>query len=557
MTPEAADTEDELGEGAIHGKELRTLVVAPMGHDGPLTSQFLTAAGLDAESFPDTASLYDEVLAGCGVIVLAEEVLDRPFPEDLAKALELQPPWSDVPIVIVTSNGRLDEERGWRSAIFGSSANITLLERPLRPAILVSAVDSGLRARRRQYQVRDLLQALRAARDTAESANLAKDDFLAALSHELRTPLNPVLLVASEAAHDPRTPPALRQDFEMIAHNVGIEARLIDDLLDLTRITRGKVALELQRQDVHAILRDALTAVEEDVEARRLRLSLDLGAQQREVLADRVRLQQVFWNVLKNAVKFTPEQGTIAITTSNTDGATIRLGVSDSGIGMTAEEIEAAFDAFAQGEHASRETKQRFGGLGLGLTIARKLLELQGGTIRAASPGRGCGSTLWVELPLADARDAASATPDAAESDASSSSDATGDVGPTNVRSILLVEDHEPTRASLARLLRRRGYVVTPAGSVAEASAAARGRRFDLLISDLGLPDGNGCELAARFQDRFDHRIALSGYGMEDDVARSRQAGFSRHLVKPLTIQTLDLILSELFGASTSRPNDT
>jgi signal transduction histidine kinase/ActR/RegA family two-component response regulator len=529
--------------------ELRTLVFAPLGQDGPLTCEFLLHAGMAAENCRNAGELCRKVDEGCGAILVAEEALDATSTSGLVEALLRQAPWSDVPIVIVSSDGRVGEERLRRLGIFGPTANVTLLERPFRPATLISTVDAGLRARRRQYQVRDLVHEVQQARDAAERASRAKDDFLAALSHELRTPLNPVLLLASEAAFDPKMPAAIRSDFEMIARNVELEAHLIDDLLDLTRITRGKLVLDLHRLDVHAVLQDALSAMQMELQDRILHLRLDLEASRFSVMADPVRLRQVIWNILKNAVKFTPDHGSIAITSRNpSDADRLIIEITDTGIGMTSSEIAVAFDAFAQGEHADRESRQRFGGLGLGLAISRMLLDLHAGGIRAESAGRGHGSTFVIDLPLAapPERDVARAGlnvahagPDTARTPAT----------PPRPKSVLLVEDHEPTRSSLTRLLHRRGYDVTAASSLAEAKAAARARPFDVLISDLGLPDGNGCELLTTLPRHFVRSIALSGYGMESDIARSKHAGFSAHLVKPLTTQTLDRALNELFEA--------
>ncbi len=238
------------------------------------------------------------------------------------------------------------------------------------------------------------------ARDKALAASRAKDEFLAALSHELRTPLNPVLLLASDAASNPEIPSPLRADFEMIAKNVSLEARLIDDLLDLTRITRGKLTLDLGPGDIHRILHDALATVRQDVEEKRLRVRLDLAAERHTLVGDSVRLQQVFWNVLKNAVKFTPEGGAITIETRLiAGGARLLVRVTDTGIGLTSKEIDRIFDAFSQGDHAEGRHHQ-FGGLGLGLAISRTLVEMHSGTIRASSGGRDQGAIFEIELPL-------------------------------------------------------------------------------------------------------------------------------------------------------------
>lgn len=243
-------------------------------------------------------------------------------------------------------------------------------------------------------------EAVAEARDRAVAASKAKDNFLAALSHELRTPLTPVLLLASEEANNPRLPPAVRADFEMIAKNVALEARLIDDLLDLTRITRGKLTLDMRPADLHVILQDALNTVREDFAAKRIDLRVQLGAPRHRAQGDPVRLQQVFWNVLKNAAKFTPEGGGVVVETSVVGGDRWLARVTDTGIGLTAAELERIFDAFAQGEHADTPARHKFGGLGMGLAISERLTQLHGGELRARSPGRNQGATFEIELPL-------------------------------------------------------------------------------------------------------------------------------------------------------------
>ncbi|HWA28759.1 MAG TPA: ATP-binding protein [Lacunisphaera sp.] len=243
-------------------------------------------------------------------------------------------------------------------------------------------------------------RAVAEARDRAIAASRAKDNFLAALSHELRTPLTPVLLLASEEAHNPRLPPEVRHDFEMISKNVALEARLIDDLLDLTRITRGKLVLDHRPADAHAILQDALNTVELDFRERRIDLKVTMAAPRHRLHGDPVRLQQVFWNVLKNAAKFTPLGGWVRVETHVADRNRLLVRISDSGIGLTAGELKRIFEAFSQGEHADTPAGHQFGGLGLGLAISERLVQLHGGAIRASSGGRGKGATFEIELPL-------------------------------------------------------------------------------------------------------------------------------------------------------------
>jgi PAS domain S-box-containing protein len=384
---------------------------------------------------------------------------------------------------------------------------------------------------------------LERAHKEAVAASRAKDDFLAALSHELRTPLNPVLLVASDAAENANLPPEIRADFDMIRRNVELEARLIDDLLDLTRITRGKLSLEKRPLDVRAVLKDAIAIVQTDVGKKQISLTFDYKAAQHMISGDAVRLQQIFWNVLKNAVKFTPDGGRIMIETRTlAESGNIAVKITDTGIGMTADEISHIFEAFSQGDHAAASGAHRFGGLGLGLTISRMLVELHSGVIRAASIGRDQGATFTIEFPCLQAKEKKDNSP--AEQLAAQNSQTAPEKKPG--KRILLVEDHEPTRTALAHLLTRRNHKVMAASSVAEARALASRKNFDLVVSDIGLPDGDGYTLMTELRENFGLKgIALTGYGMEQDVARGQNAGFIAHLTKPVHMESLEKALHE------------
>lgn len=380
-------------------------------------------------------------------------------------------------------------------------------------------------------------QQLAAAKAAAEAGSRAKDDFLATLSHELRTPLNPVLLVAGEAERNPDLPPAVRADFAAIRRNIELEARLIDDLLDLTRITRGKLRLERQVLDAHELLRACVGFVHPDIEAHGLQFTLGLNATEHWVEADPVRLQQVFWNVLRNAVKFSMAGGEVSLRTTNREGRFV-VEITDTGIGIAAADLPKIFEAFQQGSNGNS-----FGGLGLGLAITRALVEQHGGSIAAESPGRGLGSTFRLEFPLA-------VSPAAR---VSGQAGAAGEGAPVRqtAKRILLVEDHEDTRETLVRLLVRRGHQVSPAGTLRAARALAASGDFDVVISDLGLPDGEGTELLAYFANsgRKPLSIAMTGFGMEEDIQRTLAAGFVAHMTKPINMADLDRLLAMVLEA--------
>ncbi len=389
-------------------------------------------------------------------------------------------------------------------------------------------------------------EALVQAKEAAEEANEAKDRFLATLSHELRTPLTPVLAVTSGLERDGRLPDDVRRSLAMVRRNVELEARLIDDLLDLTRITRGKLELHREVADLRDVLDHALQTVAAELEAKRLRLSPELAEVDHRLWADAPRLTQVFWNLLHNAVKFTPAGGAITVRSRREEGA-VAVDVSDSGIGIDADVLPRIFDAF---EQADRRITRQFGGLGLGLAVSRAIVELHGGTLTAASGGRGQGATFTVRLPVQSGLPPPMPQPEDRPS-------GTQDPKPLH---ILLIEDHADTAEAMAELLRDFGHRVTVAGSVAEGLAAAgppeeRERiGIDLVLSDLGLPDGSGLDLMRELKARHGLRgIALSGYGMEEDVRQSHEAGFARHMTKPVNIQALEAAIRQVAGDAGDR----
>ena len=365
---------------------------------------------------------------------------------------------------------------------------------------------------------------LRHALTGAERANAAKDRFLAVLSHELRTPLNPVLMAASAMETDPTVPPELRADISMIRRNVELEARLIDDLLDLTRIANGKVQLHRKIVDGHDLLEEASAVVRGDPSAPQPKVHLELRASRYHVDGDPARIQQVFWNLIRNAVKFTPAEGHVLVRTETADADTFRVEVIDNGIGIAPEALPKIFNAFEQGD---TDVNRAFGGLGLGLAISHALAEMHGGTLRAESAGVGKGATFIFDLPAVEQSAVAlAATPPPPMA--------------AGCRRILLVEDHATTAALTARLLRKRGHYVEVAQTKTEAISIGLREQFDIVLSDLGLPDGTGFEVMEALRSRPGTTgIALTGYGMEADVAQTMQAGFQFHITKPVDAQKL------------------
>ena len=502
--------------------ELRVLLLPLTARDGEVSRQILASEGIHCEVCKRLEDLRAEMAVGAAVLVLPEEVVLADTAATLQQSLRLQPDWSDLPVIVLSRAGTQSPAVDHALSTLG---NVSLVERPLRVSTLVSQIRSALRAREHQYRVRDLLADERAARIEADVANRAKDHFLAALSHELRTPLSPVVMTMAAMEEDARLPPSMLNDISMMRRNIDLEVKLIDDLLDMSRVAAGKLRLHLAPIGVHDLLGHVFEICADDLESKRLDLVVDLGAEEDHVMADSARLQQVFWNLLKNAVKFTPANGTISVRTLTPGAGRLVVEMRDSGVGISAGELPKIFDAFQQGNLKVGGQS----GLGLGLAICKALVELHGGTIHAASDGADQGACFTVEL--------ATARPEEPEEEWN---------GPVPAMAVgerprlLIVEDHEDTVEILERLLGSAGYEVTAARTVAGALAAAAAAPFDLLISDIGLPDASGLDLMRQIRERFGiPGIALSGYGMEEDINQSLDAGFLDHIVKPINLESL------------------
>jgi signal transduction histidine kinase len=384
--------------------------------------------------------------------------------------------------------------------------------------------------RAREDERERLLASAQAAQQAAEEANRAKDRFLAMLSHELRTPLSPVLATARMLEQYAGLPGHIRDDVRLIRRNIELEARLIDDLLDLTRVSNGKLLLALEVVDVHETLNEVLQMFRDEIDAKQQRIDFHLGADHHHVRADRARLQQMLWNLIRNAAKFTQAGGSIVLRTRNAFDR-LEIDVEDNGIGIDPLQLPALFTAFEQG---SATISQQYGGLGLGLAITRALSDAHGGSVAAFSEGTGRGARFTLVLPLTDAP---SMTAERREHPAPQAG---------RPLDVLLIEDHEDTADVMARLLETYGHAVTTVGLLADALDAVQQQRFDLVISDLGLPDGSGLDFVRAFREQSAApAVALTGYGMDDDVKRCLDAGFSVHLTKPVSIQQLEQVLND------------
>ena len=398
--------------------------------------------------------------------------------------------------------------------------------------ITAVALAAGMSERRRAEA------ALEQQRATVEAANRTKDNFLAMLSHELRTPLTPVLAALDALKTEPQSAAEADATLAMMRRNIELESQLIDDLLDLTRITKDKMQLDVQAVDAHQAVRNVAEMCASEANAKQLRVRLDLQATDFQVLADPAKFQQIIWNLFKNAIKFTGDNGSITISSTNHLPHILTLAVADTGIGIEPEIMERIFNPFEQGE---RSFQRRFGGLGLGLTISKSLAQAHGASLIAKSEGLNQGATFLFTMKTAELDQIEK--PRIPEPQA-----------PQRAVRILLVDDHPDTCAALERLLKLRGHTVTAAHNMRAALAVAGdGDSFDLLISDVGLPDGNGMDLLRVLRSRRPIRgIAISGFGMDVDIGKSLDAGFAEHLVKPVKLEKLEAAIARVMSQDNS-----
>jgi signal transduction histidine kinase/ActR/RegA family two-component response regulator len=394
--------------------------------------------------------------------------------------------------------------------------------------ITAMALSAGMAERRR------IEEQLHQQKTVIEAANHTKDHFIAMLSHELRTPLTPVI-AALESLETERTGSEdAKASLTMIRRNIELETQLIDDLLDFTRIARDKMQLRFVPLDAHQAVLNVVEICRAEAKSKRLCVHLNLRAKSSYVTADPAKFQQIIWNLLKNAIKFTPEDGEITIFSENPSETAFSVGVSDTGVGMDPEVMQRIFDPFEQG---NRSFDHRLGGLGLGLAISKSLAQAHGGILTAQSEGSNRGSTFTLSMQALPQGEATSLASKAVSESARKG------------LKILLVDDHPDTCAALEKLLARRGHLVAVTHDVRSAMEAAVGSKFDLLISDIALPDGTGMELMMQLRAIANvPAIAISGFGSNGDIARSLQAGFSEHLIKPIKLDNLEAAIERALG---------
>jgi signal transduction histidine kinase/ActR/RegA family two-component response regulator len=516
--------------------ERRVLVRGPSAKDAQITRSILEDNGIPCVVCPNVHVLLGELHRGAGAVIVAEEAIHRGEHEPLRDVLDRQHPWSDVPVIVITATG--GTAPGSADA-FADLGNVSLLERPVRVQSLISAVRSALRARARQYQLRDHVRERERAAEELKEADRRKDEFLAILAHELRNPLAPIrnaLNIMRLAGPEGAAASGMR---EMLERQVDHMVRLVDDLFEASRISRGRIELRLEPIDLAAVIRHSVETSRPLMDAARQLLEVDIDVEPLPMSGDPIRLAQVFANLLNNASKFSEEGGVIMLAAHVRKGF-VDVSVRDWGAGILPEMLPRVFDMFAQGQ---RRAERSPGGLGIGLSLAKRLVESHGGRVEARSDGPGCGSDFTVRLPL---------TEEVSPGDVrTSTARMTGRLRP---RRILVVDDNHDSAESVGLLLKLLGADVHMTFDGPSALAAVDSWRPEIVLMDIGLPGMDGYEVARRIRQRseFDRLtlIALSGWGQEEDRIRSRAAGFQHHLLKPADPGTLQALLSTLDAGS-------
>lgn len=481
------------------------LVLAPSGRDARLTHDMLENDGLAARVCDDVSALRRCILAGAAAALIAEEALTESAIEQLVEVLDAQPPWSDFPIVVFSGAGR----SGDQSSVTAMRAlgNVTFLDRPVQVRTMLAAVHSAVRARTRQYEGRNAIA--------------ARDRFLAMLGHELRNPLAAIRLAVQLAE---RHGSEWREQHTVIDRQSRHLGKLVDDLLDVARVTHGKLIIQPADVEIGEILRACVEAREATDHA----LTLDIPEGMFIVRGDRLRLEQVFNNLLTNALKYTPAGGSVHVRVVPEERS-VAVEVDDNGVGIAPELLPRVFELFAQG---SQSLARAQGGMGVGLTVVRSLVHLHGGDVDVHSDGLGRGSTFRVRLPLENAPTRASSKPN---------------VVPQRPRRVVLVEDNDDVRTMLEQLLIIAGHDVATANDGPSGLTRILEARPDVAFVDIGLPGFDGYELARRVRARKEtiRLVALTGYGQPEDRRRARDAGFDLHLTKPVGIDELEAALGE------------
>jgi len=531
-------------------RDQRILILAPTGIDAKLTARFLRDASLSPHVCPTIDVVCKEISRGAGLVFLTEEALSERAVGAFARTLASQPAWSDLPIVLLTSGGSESSANTDALASLAAIGNVNLIERPVRVMTLLSALKAALRARTRQYDVRDYLEAevrnkheLEKAFLKVEEASQLKDEFLATVSHELRTPLNAVLGWATLLRSNNLDEAGRERALETITRNARSQQQLIEDLLDVSRAISGKLRLDARRVNPKKFIEEAIEALRPTAQARKVRIRQTIERNLGSVLGDPARLRQVVWNLLSNAIKFSSRGGLVVLTARRVD-ASLEISVKDRGQGISPEFLPYVFERFRQ---ADMTTTRMHGGLGLGLAIVRQLVELHSGTVTVESPGHGLGATFTVRLPMLPVPQSAPAESGELNSDALGLHDLNG-------LKVMVVDDEIDTCDLLKTVLSKQGARVTTAQSATAALKLISKTKPDLLISDVAMPGTDGYEFMRRIRSLPKElggavpAVALTAYAREQDRKRALSAGYQMHLTKPIEVAELSATLVHLIS---------
>ena len=509
------------------------LVLAPTGKDAALTQAVLEQAGVTAVGCTTLQEVCDRLENGAAALLLVEEAVEADREHRLDSWLRIQPHWSDLPVLVLARPGA-DSESVARA--MDRLGNVTVLERPVRVSSLVSAVRTALRARERQYQTRAHLTRLEENERELRDNHRRKDEFLAVLAHELRNPLAPIRNSLHILRLTGRNDPAASRVGEMMERQVNHMVRLVDDLMEVSRITGGKIELRKETVDIATVIESAIETSQPLIESGGLRLGVVIQPERMMLEGDPVRLAQVFANLLNNAAKYTDAGGEIRINVMR-EGDEIVASVRDTGTGIPPAMLPRIFELFTQVDRHSGRTQ---GGLGIGLTLVRSLVELHGGSVDATSDGPGLGSEFVVRLPLSRAT--------GAEPDVAAPAEALGRIP----RRILVVDDNRDAAESLGMLLHLIGADVQVVFDGPAALQAMKTYSPTAVLLDIGMPGMDGQEVARRIRQdpAYDQvtLIALTGWGQESDRRRTLAAGFDYHLIKPADLDALQALLASLDG---------
>ncbi|HEY2774882.1 MAG TPA: ATP-binding protein [Candidatus Binatia bacterium] len=512
--------------------ELRMLALAPTEKDAALTARILGDAGIEANCFLAIRELCAELDDGAGALLLPEEVLAGEEQYRLAQWMARQPPWSDLPVLVLARHGADSEAIARAMGLLG---NVTVLERPTRVAALVSAARSALRARRRQYEIRRHLAERERNEEALRTNDRRKDEFLAILAHELRNPLAPIRnsLFILHNLEEGGSSPEIAKLAAMMERQVNHMVRLVDDLLEISRITRDKIDLRKERVELEEVVRAALEASRPQIDTAGHRVEMDLPVEGIFLDADPVRLAQVLANLLNNAAKYTDSGGQIWLRVRRA-GPVVEIAVRDNGTGIAREMLPRVFDLFTQ---VAQSPTRAQGGLGIGLTLVKRLVEMHGGSVDASSEGIGRGSEFTVRLPVA----AAGAAAGCDDVDAVSIHDLAG-------RRVMVVDDNVDAADSLGALLDCLGVETRVVYDGAAAIEALSDFQPAVVLLDIGMPGMDGHEVARRIRQQplAVTLIAMTGWGQDEDRRRSREAGFDYHLVKPADVHALGTLLRSI-----------